>query len=72
MYIQTYNNCNKQIVQEKKVYCFKLARYKNNNLNIFEMNITKERIFVYNRFRQKNSIYIVFLKKTMQEIKHKF
>ena len=48
--LQTYYNCNQQIV-EKKIRFFKFIESENRCTNFSKINITKKKIFCYYRFR---------------------
>ena len=68
--IRTHNNRNKQIFK-KKIRSFEFIKRRNDCLNVFEINLTRKKIFNQRRFRQKYSIHF-FLKKILQKNKHEF
>ena len=70
--LRTHNNSCKQTFEKKEIHFFELFKCRNRRSSIFEVNVTRKEIFSNSHLRQKNSVYFIFLKKTMQKNRHSF
>ena len=57
---------------KKKIYRIRFVENKNDNTNIFEMNMKRKKIFEFNNFEQKITIHFAFLKTFVRKNKNKF